>query len=212
MQETQVPSLGWEDPLEKEMATHSSILTWKIPWTEEPGRLQSMGLQRIRHDWSDWAQPLRRSTRPNAGTPPVFSKHCPSSLSRQRQWSEFFGCYNAKDNANLFSYHSFYGGNMHSHYKVCLMCLQYLEASRNQNFLNNMSTWSLNIVKHKEILSFWPSCVSINAAAAAAANSLQSCPTLCNPINSSPPGSSVPGILQARILEWVAISFSSQHK
>ena len=52
MQETQVRSLGWEDPLEKEMATHSSILAWKIPWTEEPGRLQSMGSQRIRirHD------------------------------------------------------------------------------------------------------------------------------------------------------------------
>ena len=45
MQETQVQFLGREDPLEKEMATHSSILTWRIPWTEEPGRLQSMGLQ-----------------------------------------------------------------------------------------------------------------------------------------------------------------------
>ena len=43
--ETWVQSLGWEDPLEEEMATHSSILAWKIPWTEEPGRLQSMGLQ-----------------------------------------------------------------------------------------------------------------------------------------------------------------------
>ena len=43
MQETWVLSLGWEDPLEKEMATHSSILAWRIPWTEEPGRLQSMG-------------------------------------------------------------------------------------------------------------------------------------------------------------------------
>ena len=45
-QETQVPSLGQEDPLEKEMATYSSILAWKISWTEEPGRLQSMGLQK----------------------------------------------------------------------------------------------------------------------------------------------------------------------
>ena len=45
MQETQVCFLGWEDPLEKEMATHSSILAWRIPWTEEPGRLPSMGLQ-----------------------------------------------------------------------------------------------------------------------------------------------------------------------
>ena len=50
MQETQVRSLGWEDPLEKEMATHSSTLAWKTPWTEEPGRLQSMELQRVGHD------------------------------------------------------------------------------------------------------------------------------------------------------------------
>ena len=49
-QEIWVWSLGWEDPLEKEMATHSSILAWKIPWTEEPDGLQSMGLYRVRHD------------------------------------------------------------------------------------------------------------------------------------------------------------------
>ena len=45
-----VRSLGWENPLEKEMATHSSILAWKIPWTEEPDRLESMGLKRVGHD------------------------------------------------------------------------------------------------------------------------------------------------------------------
>ena len=50
MQETQVQSLGWEDLLEKGMATHSSILAWRIPWTEKPGRLQSMGWQRVGHD------------------------------------------------------------------------------------------------------------------------------------------------------------------
>ena len=50
IQETQVQSLGQEDPLEKEMATHSSILVWRIPWTEEPGRLQSMGSQRVGHN------------------------------------------------------------------------------------------------------------------------------------------------------------------
>ena len=49
MQETQAGSLGREDPLEKQMATHSSILAWRIPWKEEPGRLQSMGLQRVGH-------------------------------------------------------------------------------------------------------------------------------------------------------------------
>ena len=86
MQEMRVLSLRWEDPLEKEMAIHSSILAWEIPWTEEPGRLQS--------------------------------------------------------------------------------------------------------------------------AAAAAAKSLQSCQTLCDPIDGSPLGSSVPGILQARTLEWVAIAHS----
>ena len=50
MWETWVRSLGWEDPLEKATAPHSSTLAWKIPWTDEPGRLQSMGSQRVRHD------------------------------------------------------------------------------------------------------------------------------------------------------------------
>ena len=50
VQETHVRSLGWEDPLEKEVATHSSILAWKISWTEESGGLQSMGLERVGHD------------------------------------------------------------------------------------------------------------------------------------------------------------------
>ena len=53
--EMQVRSLGWEGPLEKGMATHSTILAWKIPWTEEPGKLQSMGSQRVRQDWSNLA-------------------------------------------------------------------------------------------------------------------------------------------------------------
>ena len=50
MQETRVRSPGWEDPLEKEMAAHSSILAWRIPWTEEPGGLQSIGLHKVGHD------------------------------------------------------------------------------------------------------------------------------------------------------------------
>ena len=57
-QETRVWSLGWEDPLDEEMTAYSSVLAWKIPWTEEPGGLQSKGLHRIRHDWAhihDWA-------------------------------------------------------------------------------------------------------------------------------------------------------------
>ena len=50
LRETWVQSLGWGDPLEEGMATYSSILSWRIPWTKEPGKLQSMGLQRVRHD------------------------------------------------------------------------------------------------------------------------------------------------------------------
>ena len=52
MWQTQVQSLGWNDPLEKEMTFHSSILAWRIPLTEEPGSLQSMGMQRVSHNWS----------------------------------------------------------------------------------------------------------------------------------------------------------------
>ena len=52
MQETRVPSLGGEDPLEEEMTTHSSILAWEIPWTEEPGRLQNLGSQSVEHHLS----------------------------------------------------------------------------------------------------------------------------------------------------------------
>ena len=53
-QETQVQSLGWEDPLEEGIATHSNILTWRIPWTEMPGRLQSTGSHRVRHNEATW--------------------------------------------------------------------------------------------------------------------------------------------------------------
>ena len=96
--ETWVRSLGWEDPLEKEMSTHSSILAWEIPWTEEPGRLQCAGSQRVRHDLA----------------------------TKQQQ-----------------------------------MCV----------------------------------CAQL-------------CPTLCDPMDCSPPASFAHGILQERILEWVDISFS----
>ena len=98
------------------MANQSSILAWKIPWTEKSGRLQCMGSQRVRHDWPHTSR--------------AYTRHNP----------------------------------LH------------------------------------------------NITAAAAAKSLQSCPTLCDPIDGSPPGSPVPGILQARTLEWVAISFSNAWK
>ena len=70
MRETRVRSLGWKDPLEKEMATPSSILTWNIPWMEERGRLQSLGSQRVGHDLRDFTHLSCRYLSPWA-----FSKH-----------------------------------------------------------------------------------------------------------------------------------------
>ena len=62
VQETQIHSLGQEDPLEKGMVTHSSILAWEIPWTQEPGGLQSMGSQRVRHSWATRQQQQLKMT------------------------------------------------------------------------------------------------------------------------------------------------------
>ena len=122
MQETQVQSLGGEDPLEKGMATHPSIPSWRIPWTEEPGGLESMGSQTD----SDWDGGWRKQ----------------GARSRSE---------------------------------------------------------SRRSIMHTNIPAQFPNM---------RAKSLQSCPTLCSPIDCSPPGSSVHGILQSRILGWVAISFS----
>ena len=72
MRETWIQSLGWKDPLEKEMAVHARTIAWKIPWTEEPGRLQSMGSQRVGHNWAT----LLISSLRTKGTP-----HIPASCS-----------------------------------------------------------------------------------------------------------------------------------
>ena len=93
MRETQVRFLGWEDPLEKEMATHSSVLAWKIPWTEEPGRLQSMGLQRVRHDWA---------TSHKGATAQKFSE---GSISRSVKWSATLSASDWLNRWQLRSYH-----------------------------------------------------------------------------------------------------------
>ena len=84
MQETWVQSLGQEDPLEKEMATHSSILAWRIPWTEEPGGLQSMGVTRVGHNLA---------TKPQPPPPPNFSfthlQNNDDNTSLTAHWKEF---------------------------------------------------------------------------------------------------------------------------
>ena len=129
-QETQVKFLSQEGPL----GTHSSILAWWIPWTEEPGVLQSTRSQRVGHNWA-------------TNTYTSGRVHIPNSFSER--------------------------GTQ----------------------LNNLETTE-----------------KCTQSTAAAAKSLQSCPTLCDAIDGSPPGSSVPGILQARTLEWVATSFSNAWK
>ena len=77
--ETWVQSLGWEDPLEKEMATHSSILAWRIPWTEEPGGLQSTGLQRVGCDFTFTFQKIAtvkiEGSQPQGGDPASQEPH-----------------------------------------------------------------------------------------------------------------------------------------
>ena len=131
-----VPSLGQEDPLEEEMATHSRFLAWRIPLTEEPGGLQSTRLHRVGHDWSNLA-------------------------CMHQGLSQF------SQTADGFFFHS---------ENNCMGCrvLPYAEKAERE---------------------------SENEVA-------QSCLTLCNPMDCSLLGSSVHEIFQARILEWVAISFS----
>ena len=82
-QEMWVRSLGWEDPLEKRMATHSSILAWEIPWTEEPGRLQSMGSQRVRHSWAINSSLVYHKSASNWSNlyPKPWYKHHPQCLN-----------------------------------------------------------------------------------------------------------------------------------
>ena len=81
MQETQVRSLGREDPLEKGMATHSNILFWRIPWTEEPGGPESMGLQTVRYNWSDLARIHIKMSMPF-----LWPSECTSSTYSRANW------------------------------------------------------------------------------------------------------------------------------
>ena len=87
MQETRVQSLGWEDPLEKEMTSHSSILVWRISWTEELGGLQSMGLQRLGHDWA--------TDRESAGTMLFSLKYSSDDIAAAERFS-IIPCYRGK--------------------------------------------------------------------------------------------------------------------
>ena len=160
MQGTQVPSLGWEDPLEEEMATHSSIFGWKIPWMEEPGGLQSKGSQRIGHNWT--------------------TAHVHTGMgSSPWVWASI-----------SYSFQSH-----HSPRISCKWCAQYMLTRGSWGVL---SLFVLLICICQLSFFFFFSKVSV----------AKSCPTLCDCMDCSLPGSSVHGISQARLLEWVAIYFS----
>ena len=89
MQETQIRSLGWEDPLEEGMETHSSILAWEIPWTEEPGGLQSRGSQRIGHNLATKQQQIHLLTATKWQPIPVFLPG--ESQGRGSLWAAVYG-------------------------------------------------------------------------------------------------------------------------
>ena len=145
------------------MAPHSSTLAWKILWTEKPGRLPSMGLLRVGHDWATSLSLL------------TLFRHCYPDFSS-------------------------------------ILMTVTMNALSDQFPDTYSFVWNIFFC----FFIFWVILEKVISApykgVAAAAKSLQSCPTLCNPIDSSPPGSAVPGILQTRTLEWVAISFSSAWK
>ena len=87
LQEIQVWSLGWEDPLEEVMTTLSRILAWRIPWTEKPGGLQSLGLQRIRHDFIIKQQQQHQNAPPLLHFTEIIFFHLPFTENMQEYWS-----------------------------------------------------------------------------------------------------------------------------
>ena len=145
--ETWVRSLSWEDPLEKEMATHSSILAWRIPWTEEPGWLPTVGSQRVEHDWVTDAFTFILS------------------------WTWIYILVSLSNSVPL------------SHFSIFpLFARIFLHLLCEKADSHHLSLIYL-------IVQFQCMCMY--------AKSLQSCPTLCNPRDCSPPGSFVYRILQA---------------
>ena len=142
-QEMWIRSLGQEDSLEKEMTTHSSTLAWEIPWTEESGRLQSIGLQRVGHDLA-----------------------CPTIT-------------------------------------ITIVFSRLLRTSRQQvcSFPGVLARMLDPMSQENALSQFTLACSCLVA---------KLCPTLCDPMDCNLPGSSDHGIFQARVQEWVAISFSKR--
>ena len=151
---TWVRSLSREDPLKKEMATHYSTLAWKIPWTEEPGRLLSIGSQRVRHDWAT-----------------SLSFH----LLVVMTWCSYFHAA-AK--------------SLRSCPTLCDLIDGSLPGSLVPGILQNTGVGC----------HFLLQCMKVKSESEVP----ESCPTLSNPMDCSLPDSSIHGIFQARVLEWGA--------
>ena len=216
MRETWVRFLVQEDPLEKRMATHSSILAWRIPWTEDPGRLLSTGSQRVRHDW---VTSLSFTFLHNI----CILALCSGSIIAKQVYPRCDYCY--------YKWVKFIS-RMHFWAYLCMRVCSVASSSLQSYWLqparllypcmgfSRQEYWSglpcppPGDLPDLGIESMTPGSsalqldsLSSKPPAAAAAKSLQSCPTLCDPIDGSPPGSLIPGILQARTLEWGAIAW-----
>ena len=148
------------------MAPHSSTLAWKIPWMEEPGRLQSMGSLRVGHDW---ATSLSRVGEGNGN--PLQCSCMENPRDGGAWWAAVYGVAQSRTRLKRLSSSSCHSGSL---------LLKF--------FIGKIWVVIYLIEKWGEVA--------------------QSCPTLCNPLDSSLPGSFLHGILQTRVLEWVAISFS----
>ena len=191
------------------MATNSSVLAWRIPWTEKPGRLQSMGSHRVGHDWSDLAAAAA------AGCIKLES-FCiaKETVSSVQISSVVQSCLTLCDPLNCntpgFPVH-------HQLLELAQINVHWVsDAIQPSHPLSSTSPPAPNPSQHQSLFQWVNSshemAKGIHPAAAAAAKSLQSCPTLWDPMDCSLPGFSVHGILQVRTLEWVNTSFSNAWK
>ena len=167
------------------MAPHSSTLAWKIPWMEEPGRLQSMGSRRVGHDR---ATSLSLSCIGEGNGNPLQCSCLENPRDRGAWWAAVYGVTQSWTWLKQLSSSSRFLEFFYHNSNRCIILFKI-----HDSIFYNISYVLYNYYDH----------------ASAAAKLLQSCPTLWDPTDSNPPGFSVPGILQARILEWVAISFSN---
>ena len=194
MQKAQVHSLGRDDPLEKGMATHSSVLACRIPWTEEPGGLQSMGSQRIRHDWA-----TNTFTLSLALLPALFSPPNGQPPRQHRPWlawpAGITSRLPAPPTLTLKPHHTCHNPPVLGRGRPSRAVL-----------VTHYFLWKINYCRSKHAhgqpqWALWSGTRPFLACFLI----IKSCLTLCDPMDCSPPGSSVHGILQARTLEGVAM-------